>query len=165
MPHIWIRRDGAECSEIAFGDRGSRTTFEIAPGTSRTVALDRYCRNNVASSPQTPLHRKLSVQLRRRLSELRDNYLSKSPAMLSLAKSVHARDFPIGRRSGRHRAVGETCYCRILTSRLMTSTPLYRMFAVLWVVSLLIWWQAIAADARAGFGAGRLHPYSSDPSY
>ncbi len=84
-----IRRDGVERSEIAFGDRGSRTTFEIAPGTSRTVALDRYCRNNVASSPQTPLHRKLSVQLRRRLSELRDNYLSKSPAMLSLAKSVH----------------------------------------------------------------------------
>ncbi len=34
----------------------------------------------------------------------------------------------------------------------MTSTPLYRMFAVLWLVSLLIWWQAIAATLALAMG-------------
>ncbi len=34
----------------------------------------------------------------------------------------------------------------------MTSTPSYRMFAVLWLVSLLIWWQAIAATLALAMG-------------
>jgi hypothetical protein len=74
--------------DSAWDDVGVRVSFEVAPGASRVVAM-RY--NNAIDSsllPKPSFKQRSRVYLRRRASELRDNVLSKSPAVLSFANSV-----------------------------------------------------------------------------
>ena len=80
--------DGIPSFDSEWDDVGVRVAFEVPPGASR-IAVMRY--NNSFNSQclaQPPFRQRAKVYLRRRASEVRDNVLSKSPAVLSLANSA-----------------------------------------------------------------------------
>jgi len=82
--------DGIQSDPIEDDAEAIRMRFDIAPGGSRTIAL-KY--NSNLSAPHTcesPFRPSMKIHLRRRLSELRDNYLSRSPAMMALVNSVRS---------------------------------------------------------------------------
>jgi peptidoglycan/xylan/chitin deacetylase (PgdA/CDA1 family) len=66
-----------------------RASFDVQPGT-RPVCSLTY-RNDHGLSAPPRYWRSLRVTLRRRASELRDNYLSKSPRLLSMAERMYGR--------------------------------------------------------------------------
>lgn len=61
--------------------------FDLPPGMSQRCSLE-YHNNLPLSAPRSELGEIVKIELRRRASEIRDNYLSKSPRLLSVAQRV-----------------------------------------------------------------------------
>lgn len=81
--------DGTPCSGFEIDNAGLRLSVELASGSSRTLSLV-YRNNQVASRSLGPRWRARAF-LRRRLSEFRDNYLSKNHGLLTAAKAFQRR--------------------------------------------------------------------------
>jgi hypothetical protein len=63
-------------------------TFNVAPESSRKLTL--RCHSGPVMSPQTSSSgADIKVHLRRRMSEVRDNYLSRNAKVMALAKILH----------------------------------------------------------------------------
>jgi len=82
------------CDEIPFpdvevDDAGVRVLAELVPGTSQTFSV--VYRNSEATHGNLGFRWNAKAFLRRRLSEVRDNYLSKNERVLTLAKTLHNR--------------------------------------------------------------------------
>jgi hypothetical protein len=81
--------DGESCSRFEINDGGILTSVELNPHTSRTVSLvHRYVQRAVKP---LGLGRRAKVFIRRRLSEFRDNYLSKNEVLLMAIQSLKRR--------------------------------------------------------------------------
>jgi hypothetical protein len=80
--------DGMDCP-FEIDDAGLRISMELAPRSSRTVSL--VYRNDQAPVRSIGLRWKLRAFLRRRLSEFRDNYLSRNRGLLTAAKAFQRR--------------------------------------------------------------------------
>jgi hypothetical protein len=78
-PYLGFEADGS----------GPRVSIEMAPGTSQTFSLVH--RNSYASLSGLGFRRNARAFVRRRLSEVRDNYLGKNPRILEIAKSLQRR--------------------------------------------------------------------------
>jgi hypothetical protein len=84
-----VLMDGTPCRGFEVDDAGLRLSVELAPGSSRTFSLVH--RNDQATVINLGLRWKARAFLRRRLSEVRDNYLSKNQRLLSAAKAFQRR--------------------------------------------------------------------------
>jgi hypothetical protein len=83
---------GKPRSEVEISAAGARVSVELTPGNSQTLTLvHRMCRSTERG---LGLRWNTHAFLRRRLSEFRDNYLSKNPQLLTAAKAVQRRLFP-----------------------------------------------------------------------
>jgi hypothetical protein len=87
IEHVLI--DGTPCIAFEIHDAGLRLSVEVAPGSSRTFSLVH--RNKHATVGSLGFRWNAQAFLRRRLSELRDNYLSKNQHLLSAAKALQRR--------------------------------------------------------------------------
>jgi hypothetical protein len=81
--------DATPCNGFEIDNAGLRLSVELAPGSSRTFSLV-YRNDQVASRSLGPRW-KARAFLRRRLSEFRDNYLSKNQGLLTAAKAFQRR--------------------------------------------------------------------------
>jgi hypothetical protein len=84
-----VLADGAPCCGCEIDDGGLRLSIELAAGSSQTFSLVH--RNIHASVSNLGLRWNAQAFLRRRLSEVRDNYLSKNQYLLTAAKAVQRR--------------------------------------------------------------------------
>jgi len=84
-----VLMDGTPCSSFEIDDAGLRLSVGLAPGSSQTFSLVH--RNVHAIVRNLGLRRNAQAFLRRRLSEVRDNYLSKNQNLLMAAKSLQRR--------------------------------------------------------------------------
>ena len=85
-----IELDNAPC-KYAWGDDGSaRFPLTLAPGESRLVSVVHQNTFGI-SNANTRLGWTAKAFMRRRLSEVRDNHLSRNPQILSLAKFLQKR--------------------------------------------------------------------------
>ena len=85
IPVQGILLDGVLCTDAQSDDKGVRLCFDLPAGGSRSFSIVH--RNNYGSSDannRLPYATKAFV--RRRLSEFRDNHVSKSPRLLSMLK-------------------------------------------------------------------------------
>lgn len=82
-----VLMDGTPCPGLEIDDIGFRLKVELAPGSSRTLSL---VHRNVHSTLLGNLGLRWSTKayIRRRLSEIRDNYLSKNQYLLKTAKTI-----------------------------------------------------------------------------
>ena len=80
-----VLKGGAPCQNVQIDDAGIRLSVEIAAGTSDIVTV--VYQNCYAMLRKFGFKRNIKAFLRRRLSEVRDNYLSKSPRSLVIAKT------------------------------------------------------------------------------
>jgi hypothetical protein len=64
-----------------------RWSCDLAPGDSRSFKVD-YTNKLALSTRRRTVRHSTGVFLRRRLSEIRDNYLSKNAAVLCVAQSL-----------------------------------------------------------------------------
>lgn len=78
--------DGKPSCDFEIVDGWLRTPVELAPGSLRTFSLVR--RNAHATFSNLGLRRNAQAFIRRRLSEVRDNYLSKNQHLLKAAKTL-----------------------------------------------------------------------------
>jgi hypothetical protein len=84
-----ILRDGQPC-EFTASDEGSiRLSTELAPHTAATFSVLYW--NPHAALEGLGFQRKTWAFVRRRLSEVRDNYVSKSPPMMAAARMLRRR--------------------------------------------------------------------------
>jgi hypothetical protein len=81
--------DAAPISEFELNDGWLRASVDVAAGASRMIALVR--RNGHATIRNLGLRRKARAFIRRRLSEVRDNYLSKNEHLLTAARTLQRR--------------------------------------------------------------------------
>jgi len=81
--------DGTPSHGLEIDGAGFRLSAELAPGSSRTFSLVH--RNVYASVRKLGLNWNAQAFLRRRLSEIRDNYLSKNERVLVAAKAFQRR--------------------------------------------------------------------------
>ena len=81
--------DGTPCRGFEIDDAGLRLSVELPPGSSQTFSLVH--RNVHATVRSLGLRWNAQAFLRRRLSELRDNYLSKNQHLLTAAKALQRR--------------------------------------------------------------------------
>ncbi|MCS6316211.1 MAG: hypothetical protein H8K05_00190 [Nitrospira sp.] len=79
-----VLMNGAPCYRYEICDGVLRVSVEIAPYSSKTFSLRR--RNHLAVARTLGISWNAQAYFRRRLSELRDNYLSKSPHLLAAAQ-------------------------------------------------------------------------------
>lgn len=84
-----VLMDGRPCCGFEIDDAGLRVSVELAPGSSQTFSLVH--RNVHHTVRNLGLFWNARAFLRRRLSELRDNYLSKNPRLLTAAKALQRR--------------------------------------------------------------------------
>ena len=84
-----VLMDGTPCSGFEIDDAGLRLSVELAPDSSRTFSLVH--RNDQATVRSLGPRWKAKAFLRRRLSEFRDNYLSKNQRLLTAAKALQRR--------------------------------------------------------------------------
>ena len=80
---------GKSCCDFETDDAGLRLTVELAPGSSRTFSLVH--RNAHATVRSLGPRWDAQAFLRRRRSEVRDNYLSKNQHLLTAAKAFQRR--------------------------------------------------------------------------
>jgi hypothetical protein len=80
-----VLKGDTPCRNFQIDDAGIRVSVELAPGTSETVAV--VYENCYTTLRKFSFKRNTKAFLRRRLSELRDNYLSKNPRILVIAKT------------------------------------------------------------------------------
>jgi hypothetical protein len=97
-----VLHNGTPCKSFASGDSGIHGMFDMDPGTSETFSLD--CKNPYPLYRSTSLRVTARAFVRRRLSEMRDNVLSKNPELLAAAKTVQQRLLPSAKtlRSASH---------------------------------------------------------------
>ncbi len=81
--------DGAPCHDFKIGDAALQISAELAPGSSRTFSL--VYRKAPAAVRSFGLRWNVQAFLRRRLSEVRDNHLSKNQRLLKTAKAFQRR--------------------------------------------------------------------------
>ena len=84
-----VLKDGVPCAGFETDDAGTRLSVDLAPGSSQTFSV--VCQSAHATFKGLGLRRNARAYLRRRLSEVRDNYLSKNPRMLAVAKTLRGR--------------------------------------------------------------------------
>jgi hypothetical protein len=84
-----VLRNGQPCDFDARAEGRIALSAELAPGASETFAVVH--RNPHAALEGLGLQRKAWAFLRRRLSEVRDNYVSKNPPMRAAAKMLRRR--------------------------------------------------------------------------
>jgi hypothetical protein len=84
-----VLRDGTRFPGVKVDDSGISVLAELAPGTSQTFSL--VCRNGHATHRSLGFRWDAKAFLRRRLSEVRDNYLSKNQYALAAAKTLRRR--------------------------------------------------------------------------
>jgi hypothetical protein len=82
-------RDGAPFPGVEVNDAGIHVLAELTPGTSRVFSV--VYRNGHSATGNLGFRWNAKAFLRRRLSEVRDNYLSKNPRVLTLAKTLQRR--------------------------------------------------------------------------
>src|SRR5271168_462583 len=79
--------DGVPCPEVRTDDKSIRFSFDLPPEESRKFSV--IYRNDFGiSDTNRRVPWKVKAFLRRRLSELRDNHLSKNPHLLSAAQAL-----------------------------------------------------------------------------
>jgi hypothetical protein len=86
VPVDHVFRNETRLSSFEVNDSTIRAFAKLAPGDSETFSV--VYRNERTSASNLGLQWNAKAFLRRRLSEIRDNYLSKSPALLGAAKSL-----------------------------------------------------------------------------
>jgi hypothetical protein len=86
-----VLRDGERFPdvEVEFDDTGIRASVELAPGASQIFSL--VYRNDYAITGKPGFMWDAQMFLRRRLSEVRDNYLSKNQHLMTAAKALQHR--------------------------------------------------------------------------
>jgi hypothetical protein len=84
-----VLQDGTPYHPFEVDDSGIRLSVDIAPGSSRTLSV--VYRNDFAGFGSLGFQWKAKAFLRRRLSEVRDNYVSKNQHLLMLAKTLQRR--------------------------------------------------------------------------
>jgi hypothetical protein len=84
-----VLKDGTPCGIFETNGAGVRLAVELAPGSSQTFSLVH--RNVHATFGKLGLRWNAHAFLRRRLSEVRDNYLSKNQHLLTAAKAFQRR--------------------------------------------------------------------------
>ena len=84
-----VLMDGTPSSGLEIDDAGLRLSVELAPGSSQIFSLVH--RNVHATVRNLGLRWNAQAFLRRRLSEVRDNYLSKNQRLLTAAKAFQRR--------------------------------------------------------------------------
>jgi hypothetical protein len=84
-----VVRDGTPCLGVDVDDTGIRLLAELAPGSSQTFSV--VYKNDGRTLKSLGFRRNAAAFLRRRLSEMRDNYLSKNPRVLATARTVQRR--------------------------------------------------------------------------
>ena len=84
-----VLMDGTPCSDVEITDAGIRLSVELAPGSSRTFSLVH--RNVHATVGNLGLRWNAKAFVRRRLAEVRDNYLSKNQRLLMAARAFQRR--------------------------------------------------------------------------
>jgi hypothetical protein len=88
-PTELVMRDGTRFSDVEFVQSGIRVRVELPPGASQRFSL--VYRNALPTVGKPGFIWDIKVFLRRRLSELRDNYLSKNQHVLTAAKVLQRR--------------------------------------------------------------------------
>jgi hypothetical protein len=84
-----VLMDGTPSSDFEIASGGLRLPLQLGPKSSQTLSL---VHRNVQTTVRTlGLRWKSQAFLRRRLSEVRDNYLSKNPQILMAAKTFQRR--------------------------------------------------------------------------
>jgi len=81
-----VLMNGTPCCGFQADDAGIRLSSEMSPGSSRTFHL--FHRNKRVAVTSLGLRWNARAFVRRRLSEARDNYLSKNQHLLSAAKNI-----------------------------------------------------------------------------
>ena len=84
-----VLRDGTRFPGVEFDDTGIRVSAELPPGASQIFSV--VYRNDHAALGKPGFMWDAQVFLRRRLSEMRDNYLSKNQHVLAAAKALQRR--------------------------------------------------------------------------
>ena len=84
-----VLMDGTPCCGFEIDDARLRLSVDLAPGSSQTFSLVH--RNIHANVRNLGLRWNAQAFLRRRLSEVRDNYLSKNQRLLKAAKAFQRR--------------------------------------------------------------------------
>ena len=85
-----ILLDGALCTDAQSDEKGVRLCFDLPPGGSRAFSIVHQ--NNYGSSDaNNTVPYTTKAFLRRRLSEFRDNHVSKSPRLLAMLKRFRKR--------------------------------------------------------------------------
>jgi hypothetical protein len=88
IPLERVLLDGVPQPDVQTTDDRIRISFDLPAGKSRKFSV--VYRNDCAlSDANQRVQWKAKAFLRRRLSEIRDNHLSKSPQLLSAAKTLH----------------------------------------------------------------------------
>ena len=83
---VWI--DGLASCDAEENGADIRVRFEVAPGATRTIALRHNIDSDNLAQPVLSSRQRATVRLRRRLSEVRDNVLSKNAAVLFCVQSL-----------------------------------------------------------------------------
>jgi hypothetical protein len=83
-----VLKDGTPCSGFQIDDAGLRLPIELAPGSGGTFSV---IHRNVHTTRRLGIRRHAQAFLRRRLSEVRDNYLSKNQHLLAAATAFRRR--------------------------------------------------------------------------
>jgi len=84
-----VLRDGTRFPGVEFDDTGMRVLAELPPGASQIFSV--VYRNDHAALGKPGFKWDAQAFLRRRLSEVRDNYLSKNQHVLAAAKALQRR--------------------------------------------------------------------------
>lgn len=87
IDHVSV--DGTPSKDKEIDDQVLRVNVEMAPGCSRDISL--VFRNDLGTGMRLGLSWKARAFVRRRLSEFRDNYLSKHQGLLDAAKAMQRR--------------------------------------------------------------------------
>jgi hypothetical protein len=84
-----VLQDGTPYRSFEVDDSGIRVSVDLAPGSSQTLSV--VYRNDYASPGSLGFQWKAKAFLRRRLSEVRDNYVSKNRYLMALAQTLQRR--------------------------------------------------------------------------
>jgi hypothetical protein len=84
-----VLQDGTPSRSFEVDDCGIRLSVDLAPGSSQTLSV--VYRNDYASTGNLGSQWKTKAFLRRRLSEVRDNYVSKNRYLMALAQTLQRR--------------------------------------------------------------------------
>lgn len=84
-----VLEDGVPSTSYIADNSGTQVLVDLPPHSSRTLSVTH--RNPYGSLKSIGMRQNARAFLRRRLSEVRDNYLSKSPHVLAAAKALQQR--------------------------------------------------------------------------